>query len=252
MIKRSRQTRIAASAIAALGFFFLSPVTGSAQEEAQHDGGDDLSPARRWLFPEAADRRVAFDLAGAGIPLRGAWLFGGVDMDLNSGLVVRSSFATHLGGDSRSDQRPRQTFGMAGVGYRWRDRYEIGPAIMFAGGGNEDPLDGERSWSGLTGVMAALGTPEGIRLGMVLGGAVGGGLSPSALGFAYDLQIPVLVLDRVRFFLVNRGFVSSRPSVQANRVELHALIDGRYRPFAGLVTTYGWPGAVAGIGFRFD
>jgi hypothetical protein len=248
--------RLGISMAVALGVLALDAPAAWAQDDEATAGpaqDEPPSPARRWLVPEAAERRVAFDLGWGGTRGEGGWLFGGFELDHESGLIVRSSVTTHLLGD----RRPPQTLVMAGAGYRWRGRYELGAAALVAGGPEIDTNGEERLWAGGTGVFVGLGSPEGLRLA-VTHGFVWAKDSPhrslfSAFVIAHELQIPLLVVDRARLFLVNRGvFAFSDPVIFANRLELHALIDGRWRPYAGVLFTYAGAGAVAGFGFRFD
>jgi hypothetical protein len=74
------------------------------------------------------------------------------------------------------------------------------------------------------------------------------------MALPYELQVPVLVVDRARLFVVNRGFFTfSTPELFVHRVELHALIDDRYRLFGGLLldgqSSMG-VGGVFGVGGR--
>jgi hypothetical protein len=243
----------------ALGVLALSaPAAWAQDDEATVEPAQDEppSPARRWLVPEAAERRVAFDLGWGGnlgergTPGGGGWLFGGFELDHESGLIVRSSVTTHVMGE----RRPPQTLVTAGAGYRWRGRYELGAAALVAAGA--ESLTEERLWAGGMGVFVGLGSPEGFRLTVTQGfvwSTEPSWYSFSAFVLAHELQIPLLVADRTRLFLVNRGaFTFFAPVVFANRLELHALIDGRWRPYAGILFTGLAVGAVGGFGFRFD
>jgi hypothetical protein len=246
-----------------LGVLVLgAPAAWAQDDEATVEPAQDepASPARRWLVPEAAERRVALDIAWGGTPGtgwqgepgEGGWLLGGFELDHKSGFIVRSSFTSHV----MDSGRPRETLVMAGAGYRWLGRFEVGATAMAAGG--LPTLREERLWAGSMGVFVGLGSPEGLRLtvthGFLWANDSGYGPYLSAFALTHDLQIPILVVDRARLFFVNRGVATFRhdPSVFANRVELHALIDGRWRPFMGVLFTYLAVGGVAGFGFRFD
>jgi hypothetical protein len=255
MMERRRYGRLRTSLAAALGVLALGAPAAWAQDDEGAAGPEvqGRSPARRWLVPEAAERRVAFDLGWGGTPGEGGWLFGTFELDHDSGLIVRSSVTTHVMGE----RRPPQTLVMAGAGYRWLGRFELGAAALVAGGPEIDTNGEERLWAGGMGALVGLGSPEGLRL-TVTQGFVWAKDSPywyypSAFVLAHELQIPVLVVDRARVFLVNRGvFAFSDPVIFANRLELHALIDGRWRPYAGVLFTYAGAGVVGGFGFRFD
>lgn len=225
--------------VAALGAFLA---LGEASARAQ----ETPSTAARWLTPEAAPDRVAFDVGAGFVPSDSTWILLNAEIDHQSGFIARSTFSL----DVRDPERPREAFGSLSLGYRWRGRYELGLSGLVAAGPGL-----QRMWAGGPGAFVGFGTPEGLRLTLTVFGMVLGSLDPSgrtsALALPYELQVPVLVRDHVRLFVVNRGFFTfSTPEVFVHRAELHALIADRWRVFGGVLIDYDGVGGVFGVGMR--
>jgi|SRR5690554_1132193 len=219
--------------------------------EPLDDAAEKPERASRWLVPEAAPNRLSMDVAAGFIPESSTWLFLNTELDHPSGFIARSTYSLDL----RASSRPRDNFGSLSIGYRWRGRYELGATGMVASGPGL-----QRVWSGGAGVFIGFGTPEGVRLTLTVLGSVIGRLDPSgSQGSAvlpYDLQIPILAIERLRLFVVNRGFAAfSSPRLFVHRAELHALIANRWRVYAGALFCEGDAqigyGGVFGLGARF-
>ncbi len=232
-----------------MGATILCSVLACAQVGAAQDVEDpEVSTVRRWLVPEAAPNRVAFD-AGIGlVPRESTWLLLDGELDHESGFMARAAFASNL----RDASRPRETFGYAALGYRWRGLYELGAVAFLAGGDSSN--DTGSMWAGGPGVYVGIGAPLGLRWTFALGNVIapGPGGHTSALALSYELQVPVLVANRFRLLLMNRGFFTfEAPTTFAHRVQLEAIFDDRWKLFGGALFDPD-VGLTFGVGVSFD
>lgn len=221
----------------------VRPANGLERED---EAAAPRGRAARWFVPEAAPNRLAGDIGAGFVPGSSSWLFLNAEFDHQSGFIARSTYSLDL----RDPERPRENFGTLSLGYRWKGRYELGATGMIAAGPGL-----QRIWSGGAGVFVGFGTPEGLRLTLTVLGGVIARLDPTgtqgSAALPYELQIPILVLDRLRLFVVNRGFASfTSPELFVHRAEVHALISNRWRIFGGALIGYDGVGGVFGLGGR--
>jgi hypothetical protein len=230
-----------------------APIAGADTARAQGAPEEPPSRASRWLVPEAAADRVAGEVGASMLPggyrwQDDAWLFVDLEVDHRSGFVTRSQFTTTL----QDTRGVRRGIGALSLAYRWQGRVEFGLSGLLVSG-SDNPR-----WAAGPGIYVGLGTPEGVRLTLSLGTAFGESSQREetrGMVLPFEFQLPIVVLPRLRVFFLHRGVHSSAPELINHRAEIHALIDDRWRVFAGVLLTFGRHSPdflpILGVGGRF-